>query len=683
MLRTVRLFGLAVSAFCLLPSALILAGCAPKAVPPTRPNVLLITIDTLRADRIGKGITPALDALAKAGVTFTEARSVVPLTLPAHASILSGQLPPAHGARVNGVPVNGSRPTLAAWLKGAGYQTRAVVGAFVLDRRFGLDAGFEDYDDQIDRDPNAMDRLQAERRGDVVLARALAMLQATPADKPWFLWVHFYDPHAPYEGGVYDNDVRFADAQAGQLIAEVNKRADAARTAIIALGDHGESLREHGEPTHGMLLFEPAIRVPLIIKAPKTPAAVRADPASTIDVAPTVLAMAGVSPSSTLPGHNLLGPPQRDRESYGESQYPTVAGWTALSSLTQDRWKLIVADRPVLFDLKTDPQEGTDVSATRGTLVQAMSARLDAMRKAASGSAPAAGAATVSPETAERLRALGYVAPTAAPVARAGGIDPAAQMATWAAFEDALTAINSGRVKDAVPSLAKIAAANPDAPIFQSTYARALASNGQKQLALDRFRAAVKKWPADPSLYHELAVVARDLNLAAEASRAEDAALIIDAGDAMALNGKGLLLADAGKTAEAMRAFSDAVRIDPTNAVYLANLGNATRATGNLDGAATAYRRALDISPSLGDALNGMGAILVQQKKAAEAVKYLEKAASDPAFIEAQLNLGIALQESGDLERAKAQYRRVAAAPNDHARERDAARALLAQLERR
>jgi tetratricopeptide (TPR) repeat protein len=432
-----------------------------------------------------------------------------------------------------------------------------------------------------------------------------------------------------------------------------------------------------------MLLFEPAVRVPLIIKAPNTAAAVRSDPASIIDIAPTVLAIAGLSShGGALPGHDLLAAPQRDRESYGESQYPSVAGWTPLASLTQDRWKLIVADRPLLFDLKTDPQEAHDVSATRGSLVQAMSGRLDTIRKDATGGSSAGAANTVSPETAERLRSLGYVAPTAAPVARAGGIDPAGEMEAWAAFEDALTMINSGRIRDAVPSLAKIAASHPDAAIFQSTYARALAASGQKQLALERFRAAVKKWPADASLYHELAVVARDLNLAAEAARAEVAALVIDARDPMALNGKGLLLADAGKAAEAVRAFSDAVRLDPTNAVYLANLGNATRATGNLDGAANAYRRALDLSPSLGDALNGMGAILVQQKKAGEAVTYLEKAANDPAFVEAQLNLGIALQESGDLARAKAQYQKVVAA-SGHEQERAAARALLSQLERR
>lgn len=670
-----------------------LAACSPATppVPSARPNILLITIDTLRADRVGKGFTPAIDRLASKGTLFTAARSVVPLTLPAHVSIMTGQLPPAHGIRLNGAARLGERPTLATRLKAAGYQTRAVVGAFVLDRRFGLDAGFDEYDDRIARDPDAMDRLQAERRANDVVDRALALLNDATSDRPWFVWVHLYDPHAPYDppaearasaaGDGYNGEVAFADAQLQRLFDAVDKRADSSRTATILLGDHGEGLGEHGESTHGMLVFEPTLRIPLVIKGPGFSASVRTDPSSMVDIFPTALAIAGET-ATGVAGRSLLAPPDPDRESYAESQYPTVAGWTPLAAITQDRWKLLVADRPMLYDLATDPNEQSDLSASRTTLVQVMSARLDAIRKQAQLGAPAAPAATVSPETAERLRSLGYVAPTAAAVIVTGGLNPADGMNAWAMFEDALASINSERPAEALPSLAKIAAVYPASPIFQSTYAGALSASGRKKEALDRFRDAVKRWPADASLYHELAVVARELGQTAEASRAEEAAVAIDGKAPAAHNGRGLLLADAGNNKEAAAAFAEAVRLDPTNAVYLANLGNAARAIGDLDAAASAYRRALELSPKLSDAANGLGVILVQQKKPAEAIKWLELAAADPSFVEAQLNLGIALQENGDIDRAKAQYRKVLLVKGPRSRERDAAQALMAQLER-
>jgi Tfp pilus assembly protein PilF len=261
-------------------------------------------------------------------------------------------------------------------------------------------------------------------------------------------------------------------------------------------------------------------------------------------------------------------------------------------------------------------------------------------------------------------------------------MNPAAAMNAWAMFEAALSDINSGRTAEALPSLARVAASYPAAPIFQSTYARALAASGRKKEALERFRAAVKQWPADASLYHELAVVARELGQVNEATRAEEAALTIDGNSSEARNGKGLLLADAGRPQDAAAAFADAVRLDPTNAVYLANLGNATRAAGDLDAAASAYRRALELSPKLADAANGLGVILVQQKKPADAIAWLEVAASDPLFAEAQLNLGIALQESGAIDRARAQYRKILSAKGPPSRERDAAQKLLAQLEK-
>ena len=663
-----------------------LAACRPAAdvaAPAPRPNILLITVDTIRADRLGRGFTPALDQLAAQGIRFTEARSVVPLTLPAHASIMTGQLPPAHGIRINGAAGLQDAPTLATLLKAAGYQTRAVVAAFVLDRRFGLDAGFDDYDDLIARDPDAMDLLQAERPAGEVIDRAMKMLGGLQ-DAPWLLWVHLYDPHAPYappaaalaraKGDAYDGEIAYVDEQIGRLLATVFARADAARTAVIVAGDHGESLGAHGEPTHGMLVFDPAIRVPLVVRAPGVAAAARDDAASIIDIAPTVLALAGLPTAGS--GRNLLAPPPANGvEIYAESEYPRVAAWAASRTLVRDQWKMIVSDRPALFNLAEDPGEERDLSAAQPALAKAMAARLETLRGATTSTA----STTVSPETANRLRSLGYVAANLAAPAPGGGINAADAMPAWAAFESALSNVTAGRVSQALPTLSKVTAAYPDSPIFAATYARALASSEQKIQAIARFRDAVKRWPADWSLYHDLAVVARDLGRLDEAMRAEEAALALNPHEPSVLNGKGLLLSDAGRDRDASQAFEAALKYDPTNAVYASNLGNARRALDDLDGAAAAYRRALERAP-LPDAANGLGVVLVQQRQYAAAVPWLEQAARDPQFIEAQLNLGIALQEAGDTARARQQYAKVIAGGSKHPRERDAARTLLAQL---
>jgi arylsulfatase A-like enzyme/Flp pilus assembly protein TadD len=676
-----------------LAALVALSACrAPEAPPPATPpaNVLLVTVDTLRADRLGRGFTPTLDRLASGGLRFTHARSVVPLTLPAHVSIMTGLLPPRHGARLNGAARLANADTLASRLKSAGYQTRAVVGAFVLDRRFGLDAGFDEYDDRVGRDPDATDRLQAERPADEVVDRALALLSATSATSPWFLWAHVYDPHAPYRppddararagGDAYNGEVAFVDTQVGRLLAAVEARPDASRTAVIVAGDHGESLGAHGEATHGMLVFEPALRVPLIVRAPGVAAAERADPATLIDVAPTILTMAGQTVGD-LPGRNLLAASDADAESYAESDYPTVAAWTPLKALVRDRWKVVVADRPALYDMTADPDEQRDLAAERQDLAAAMAARIEEIRKAATNAAPSTSA--ISPDTAARLRSLGYVASPRASVSPEKGVNPATAMRAWTAFEAALAEVNDGQVANALPALARVAAEYPASPVFESTYGRALAASGRRREALARFQRAVARWPGDWSMYHELAVVARDLGEHAEAMRAEEAALVLDGSQPSVLNGKGLLLADADRHADAAQAFESASRLDPTNAVYHANIGNARRAAGDLDGAAAAYHLALDLEPRLPDAANGLGVVLVQQRRPAEAVAWLEQAAQDPAFVEAQLNLGIALQEAGDPDRARRQYKKVLAAAGSRARERDAARALLAQLDGR
>ncbi len=664
---------------------------APQGRPSrvtARPSIVLITIDTLRADRVGRGLTPSLDALAAdGGARFTHARAAVPLTLPSHTTIMTGTLPPVHGIHDNGATFEPGPVTLAHVLGGAGYRTGAFVGAYVLNHVFGLDDGFDVYDDRVHRDPDLGAQLEAERRGGEVMDAALEWLRTVP-DGPFFLWVHLYDPHAPYDppaeflaragGNAYDGEVAYADAQVGRLLAALRDRGAYGDAVIAVAGDHGEGLGEHGEQAHGMLAYDSTLRVPLILHGPGVAAGTFDQNVSLAALAGALVRLSGSRvPSGMSEGAPL--PSQDTAEVYAETEYPRVAGWHGLTALVADRWKLILSSEAELYDVAADPGERHDVAAGHRATVEAMRARLGAL------SAPSGrrAEAEISPEAADRLRALGYVGGSAStPVDAGAAPNPAHHIADWTAFEQALTDVNAGRAAAALPRLKALAAKNPGAPVFQSTYARALKDTGSPDAAVAVYRRAVARWPADPSLYHDLAVAARAAGDSGEALRAEQAALALDGSDAAALNGLGLLKIDAGDAAAAADAFERAAAEDPSNASFWTNLGNARRELGNLDRAESAYRRALQIDTSYADANNGLGVVLVQRQRPDDAIEFLEQAvASDPHLYEAQLNLGIACQESGDRSRAADTYRQLlATAPPSAAKERKAAATLLAGL---
>jgi choline-sulfatase len=715
-------------ATCFLCIALSAAACgrAQPAAAPARPNVLLVTIDTFRADRVGTGVAPAIDRLAASGLRFTTARTTAPLTLPAHASIHTGLLPPAHGVRENGAQLAGTHLTLARMLGETGYDTAAFVGAFVLDRRFGLSQGFGTYDDQIPRDPAATERLEAERPAAAVVDRAITWLATRPAPgpqppAPFFLWIHLYDPHAPYEAPAeyraraatpYDGEIAYADAQLARLLDRLRAQGQFDRTLVVVAGDHGEGLGDHDERTHGMLVYDSTLRVPLVVDAPGVAAATRDEAVSLADLAPTILRAAGVSPPDAMRGRDLIGAtvrlkadttssvsgdgdgrsvrlqPDRADDLYSETEYPRAAGWSPLQALTDGRWMAIRAGASTeLYDLTSDPQQQRNVAGAHPAVAAAMAARAASIHATAA----AAASPVVSPDAQERLRALGYVASSAAPAPAKDAKNPAGTISAWNEFEDALAALGAHR-PDAAARLEALAAAHPDAPVFQATYARALKERGQLTAALAVYRRTLRRWPADATLLHDLAVAARDAaNLAhgaegralrEEAMRAEQAALALDSTSATAQNGLGLLAIDNGRAADAAKAFERAVALDANNASYWTNLGNARRALGDRTGAEHAYRKALEVDARAADAANGLGVLLVEANQPGDAAAWFERAiAAAPDLVEARLNLGIALQQSGQTARAEAAYRQVLTAPARYTRERDAATKLLASLE--
>jgi arylsulfatase A-like enzyme/Flp pilus assembly protein TadD len=665
---------------------------------PSRPvararSVVLVTIDTWRADRLTPALMPRLAAIAGHGTLFRAARSPVPLTLPAHVSLMTGLLPSVHGVRENGRVLPREVPRLSTWLRAAGYDTAAFVGAFVLDRRFGLAEGFDLFDDRVARDARAPDRLEAERPASEVVDAAVAWLDARPrpATRPYFLWVHVYDPHAPYRppSGVpadtapYDAEIRYTDEQVGRLLDALGRHADRERPLVVVAGDHGESLGDHGERTHGMLLYEAALRVPVVVHGPGVESMVREDPIGLIDLAPTILARCGAPAPAGLDGIDVLASASApDREMYSETEYPRAAGWSPLSSIVAGRWKLIASSESELYDLQEDPEERSNVIASRHATAVAMQARIAALRDRHS---RAAVPARPSQEVEERLRALGYVAPAPLPQGTMEDSPPPARVIDgWVEFEHVLDRLAAGRAAEAIPAARMLAERFPAGHVFQMTYARALQEGGRSREALAAYRAAARRFSSSAPLLHDLAVAARAAADPAEALRAERAALAIDPSYAAAHNGLGLALTDLREWAEAAAAFTEAARLDPRHPPFLVNLANARRELSDFAGAEAAYAEALVLEPSNADAANGLGTIFVVTGRAAEAIPWFERAlATDPQFVGARLNLGIACQEAGRTAEAEAAYRTVLEAPAAFDAERRTARTLLDKMPRR
>ena len=698
--------------------ALAIGAChGPSAAHPAAPaagwNLLLVTLDTMRADHLGcygraRADTPALDGLAARGVRFDQAQSAVPLTLPSHATILSGLLPPRHGLRDNG---RGTLPpdvdTLATRLGAAGYRTGAFVGAFVLDHRYGLARGFAHYDDDI---PRQGSELEAERPGREVVDRALAWLDetATPraasADaerKPFFAWVHLYDAHAPYEppepyrsrhpGDPYAGEVATVDAQVERLLSWLARRGVTDRTLIVVAGDHGEGLGDHGELTHGLLLYQPTLRVPLLLAAPGilAPRVVRA-PVGLADVAPTVAQLlgqplAGARDGRDLSASLLAAAEPAAADVYAETRYPTNFGWSPLFALRRGDLKYISAPsvRPApgaeLYDLAGDPAEAHDLRAARRRETAALAQALAALGKEERQAAPA----TEDAESRARLAALGYVAPAGAP--RGGGRHPKDAAPLFRAFEEAHRAEQEGRLAAAAALLQPLVAEDPGNAVFRSTYGRVLRDGGRVEAALPFYRQAAALAPTDPQVWYELATTLQQAGKLDEARTALEEALRHDPGRPQAHNALAIALASGGRLAEAHEHLLKALAVDTRDAQIWNNLGTVARGLGNADEAADAYQRAIALDATYPDPLNGMGALEVSRQRPAEALAWFERAiALAPRQHEARLNRGIALEMMGDRAAAAAAYRDFLAKTGgeaEYAGQRQVARQLLARLD--
>jgi arylsulfatase A-like enzyme/Flp pilus assembly protein TadD len=579
------------------------SGTAPAAIR----MVILVTVDTLRADRVGAygwaaARTPAMDALAARGIRFTRAFATAPITLPSHASVLTGLYPPGHGSRHNGMGMSGRPATLATVLREKGWATGAFVAAFPLDRRFGLDRGFDRYGDRMPR--GADGRLRNERPGREVIDEALEWVREL-GERRCFLWVHLFEPHAPYEPDLargtegrrlppsarYDDEVAKADGEIGRMVAGLGERM--ASALVIVAGDHGEAFGEHGEIAHSVFLYDTTLHVPLIMAGPGINAAPagRDEDVSLADVFPTVLEMLGLPPGD-VDGVSLLplaaSGAMAPRDLYAETFAPLIDfGWSSLRSVRSGGWKYIAAPSPELYNLALDGGEerneaGRDPARERDLATRVAKYSGPELPRAAGG-APA-----IDPESLSRLGALGYV--TSSPAATPGSRpDPKDRRELGARIAEVVSGELEGAALRA--ALEAIVSEDPRNGQAQMRLGYALVESGDLREAEMHFRAALGA-----------SMPTADVHL-----------------------GLALCYASTGRTRQAAGALMEARRLEPGNPVVEANLGSLALDAGDAAKAAAFLGAALQIDPDLHQARFNLARALARQGRRAEA---LEEAAT-------------------------------------------------------
>ncbi len=556
-------------------------------------SVLVITIDTLRADHVGAygyaaARTPAMDRLARDGVRFDRAYATAPITLTSHASLMTGRYPPGHGARHNGMRLNLKTPTLAETFAAAGYTTAAFVAAFPLDRRFGLIKGFQTYGDVMPRDANG--HVTNDRPGRLVVDDALAWLSTHPEDK-FFLWVHLFEPHAPYGNpedpaqarrpaiARYDDDIAEADAQIGRLLDGLGDRRS--HTLIVAAGDHGEAFGEHGEISHSLFTYDTTLRVPLIFTGAGLPPGTHdAAPVSLVDVAPTIVSLAGLgrfdADGTVLSSSNPHPPASGVRSLYAESFAPLLDfGWSPLRTMRSGGWKYIAAPTPELYDLKSDPGETRNVVAEQPARAAELARQVDAIAgptlagaqgatdlsavASAKADRSAVASAKADRETLARLQALGYAAGRPA---RPGDRPDPKDRRDLAAR---LAQVASGELHGAVleRALREIIRADPGNPQANVRLGYVLLDSGRCPDAIPRFSAAITAHlPSADAHLGRAACEAAAKNVAAAERTLADAQQVEPDNPVVSAN-LGLLLSDNGRPAAGIRHLQRALTLDP------------------------------------------------------------------------------------------------------------------------
>jgi arylsulfatase A-like enzyme/Tfp pilus assembly protein PilF len=616
-----------------------LLGLTP---PPGELNLLLITLGTTRPDRLGcygsrDGATPAIDALAAEGVLFEQALAVAPLTLPSHASLLTGLLPPHHGVRDDaGFSLAAARTTLAERLEAAGYATGAFVGAWTLASRWGLGQGFDAYSDRFDLSDPAIALGHAQKRGEQVVADALAWLD-TVKQRRFFAWVQLNDPHAPYDppepyasrypGRAYLGEIAYADAMVGRLLGFLRGAGLVGRTLVVLTADHGEGLGEHGEATHACFVYESTLRVPLIVRTPWGLAGRSRSVASGADVFPTLLDLLGLSPQPQIDGRSLaraLFQPGLDlgHAAYAESLYPRYHyGWHPLRSLRRGAFKYVDAPDPELYDVAKDPGERRNQHASLGSRAQEL--RLELRLIAGDGAVDAPSREGMDPDALQRLARLGYLG--SATLAGAGTLpDPKERIDHHALIEMAREDARRYRGAEAIAALERVAALDPKLLVAPLSLGRWYAAQNRSDEAIGALERALALAPGDEQATFELSRV--------RLARGEPEA--------------------------AVAAYRDALHHDLRSAHNWCQLGALCLELGRLAEAEEAFRQALERNPRMGAAYNGLAATALARQHPREAERLVRRGLElEPELRTGRFQLAGLLERRGERAAAEALYR--------------------------
>jgi arylsulfatase A-like enzyme/thioredoxin-like negative regulator of GroEL len=649
-------------------------------------NVLMITLDTTRADRIGaygyaSAETPRLDRLAGEGVLFEEATTPTAFTLPSHASIMTGLYPPYHGVRLNGGSALADvHSTLAERLAESGYRCGAVMGAFVLDQRWGLSQGFGVFDDEFEMEPAQILNLAGvQRPADRVVDVGLEWLDQ-PDERPFFAWLHLYDPHTPYEppepygtrfggrgmSGLYDGEIAFTDSQVGRLLDGLDDRGLAENTIVVVVGDHGESLGEHGETEHGYCVCDATVKVPLIVRIPgadlediRVPAQVR-----TIDVMPTVLDLVGVEKPEPLHGQSLVPlmvEPGGESPDYAYSESMSVHlqyGWSALYSIRTTEHKFIDAPRAELYALGDDPAETKDLIGDLPDVAEELRSVLEILRLEIEAGAPEVQEADLDEETLGMLAALGYVGGATAAPEGANLADPKDTIHLFEGVNYASNLMLGEDYEEAAETLEMVLGDDPEIPQAMQLLAtcyRNLARTAEAKVLLDAF---LRDHPDNTSAlitmagilteegaFDEVAAIAKRV-LAVDDRNAEAYALM--AGAAMNVNDH----------SAALPLLERAVEIQPKLTRNRLNLAVANVGLGRLGEAEPILVDILAEKPKFPLANFHLGLLYEEQGRLGEArAAYAKEVELYPDSVMARFNLGNLYFRLGDLEAAEREMR--------------------------
>jgi len=658
---------------------LLAAACAHPETPATRAasDVILVTIDTWRADAAGFAgnanvQTPFLDSLASRGVVFSNAHAQNVVTLPSHANILTGLNPYQHGVRENaGYVLDEKTNTLAERLHTLGYATGAFVAAYPLDRRYGLAQGFDVYDDNYGKGRATLDFTVQERPATAVLEAAAKWWQSQEGKKR-FLWVHLYEPHAPYVPS-YLGEVAKVDAALQRHLAPLLKDD----TTVIVTGDHGEALGDHGELTHGLFAYEATLKIPLIVAAPGLKPRKETKAAQHIDIAPTVLDAAGAQPASDLPGQSLLGA-LAARDTYFESLSASLSrGWAPLTGLIRNDAKFIELPIAELYDLKTDPAESKNLFAERRRDAIAARTTLASLQ-----TAPAA-PRNISSEEKERLRSLGYISGSANPGTKATvADDPKTLLPVDQKMHRVIDSFQHGANDEAIALAREVVAAQPRMAAGRELLAFVLQESNRVSEAIDVLQGVMKDGQGTESTKVQLALLLNETHRPAEASSLL-APLVASTDNPDVLNAYGVALADQGKVQEGIAQLRRALELDPNNAPVVQNIGIIALRGDDVAAAQRNLEAALALNPRLPLALNSLGVVKARQNDFNAAIDLWKKAiALDPKQYDALFNVALVATRTGRREDAVWALERFArtAPPSRYGREIAEARAALARL---